>query len=259
MNLPMNPIELELRRELAALYRVVEHLRMSDLIYTHISVRVPGPHEHFLINRYGVMFQEMRPDDLVKVDLEGAIVDPADRQRGAVVNPAGFTIHSAIHAARRDVGCIVHTHTTAGIAVAAQQDGLLPISQHALKYYRRLAYHRYEGIAFDLAERERLVRDLGTRQAMILRNHGLLAVGASVPEAFDQIYFLERACQIQIAAQSAGATLTQPDAEVCEHTAQQYECDGEPPWVRPAWEAAKRLVPLPAVEGFASGSGAVRP
>lgn len=247
----MTDNETELRRELAALYRVLEHLRMSDLIFTHISVRLPGGEDHFLINRYGVMFREMTPSDLVKVDLDGRLVDAADRKRNVPVNPAGFTIHSAIHAARPDVGCIVHTHTLAGMAVSALTCGLLPLTQHALKYHNRLAYHGYEGIALDLSERERLVKDLGEHNAMILRNHGLLAVGRTVAEAFDQIYFLERACQAQIAAQSAGSPLTVPPEDVREHTARQFESNGDAPWIQPAWEAAKRLVPLPRELGFA--------
>jgi len=246
----MKQTEQDLRKELAALYRVVEHFRMSDLIFTHISARVPGPEDHFLINRYGTMFREMTPASLAKVNLDGELVDLADRAGNVTINPAGFTIHSAIHAARPDVGCIIHTHTMAGMAVAALECGLLPITQHAMKFYNRIAYHSYEGIALDLDERERLVKDLGHHNAMILRNHGLLVTGGGVAEAFDQIYFLERACQAQIATQSAGLPLSFPGPEVCEHAARQFESEGRAPWIEPAWQAAKRLLDLPSEHGF---------
>lgn len=196
----MNQEEARVRDELAALYRLVAHFRMTDLIDTHISARVPGDKPHFLINRYGVLFHEMRPQDLVKIDLDGNPVDPGDAE-SQVVNAAGFTIHSAVHAARHDLVCVVHTHTADGIAVACQRDGLLPITQHALRFYKRLGYHDYQGIALDLEERESLVASLGPHKAMILRNHGLLAAGSSVAEAFVNIYYLERACQAQVKAQ----------------------------------------------------------
>lgn len=228
------------RCELAALYRLIAHFRMTDLIDTHISVRVPGEGEFFLINRYGVLFDEMRASDLVKVDIEGNIVDP--RLSAGNINRAGFNIHSAIHAARSDVACVVHTHTTAGIAVSAQEEGLLPISQHALKYYGCLSYHDYEGIALNPDERSRLVRDLGHNQAMILRNHGLLALGASVAEAFNQIYFLERACQAQVAAQAGGRQLRFPSQAVCELVARQSQDEIDSGLHLLAWEAAKRLI-----------------
>ena len=231
--------EWAIRCELAALYRLVAHHRMTDLIYTHISARLPGPEHHFLINQYGVMFHEMRASDLVKIDLNGAIVGD-DRSRR--VNEAGFVIHSAIHMARPDLACVVHTHTAAGIAVSAQEHGLLPISQHALRFYGRLAYHGYEGIALDLSERERLVRDLGTHRAMILRNHGLLVAGRSIPEAFSQIYYLERACQAQVAALAGGAKLVFPPEEVCRHTAAQFDMGEDLSHYEMAWQAALRLV-----------------
>jgi len=181
----MSEAEWQTRCDLAALYRLVAHFRMTDLIYTHISARVPGPEDHFLINRYGVLFDRMRASDLVKIDLDGRVVGQGaggtDAAMDQEVNAAGFTIHSAIHATRHDLVCVIHTHTAAGIAVSAQKQGLLPISQHALKFYGRLAYHGYEGIALDLDERDRLVRDLGDRQAMILRNHGLLVGGRTIP------------------------------------------------------------------------------
>lgn len=233
--------EQQMREELAALYRLIAHFRMTDLIDTHISARVPGNKDHFLINRYGVLFHEMRPEDLVKIDLDGVPVDPGDEEQQRV-NSAGFTIHSAVHAARHDLACVVHTHTADGIAVACQQDGLLPITQHALRFYRRLGYHDYQGIALDLDERESLVADLGQHKAMILRNHGLLAAGETVAEAFVNIYFLERACQAQIKAQSAGVPLSFPPEAVCERTAGQFERPTAPLYCQRVWTSAKRLL-----------------
>jgi ribulose-5-phosphate 4-epimerase/fuculose-1-phosphate aldolase len=219
----MDEAEWQVRCDLAALYRLVAHYRMTDFIYTHISARVPGPEHHFLINQYGVLFEEMRASDLVKIDLAGNIVNQ-DERGSRLVNEAGFTIHSAIHAAREDLTCVIHTHTAAGIAVSAQAHGLLPISQHALKFYGCLSYHGYEGIALELDERPRLVADLGpANKAMILTNHGLLAAGETIPEAFLNIYYLERACQAQIAALAGGAKLIYPPEEVCRKTAAQYE------------------------------------
>lgn len=233
--------EDRLREDLAALYRLLDHFRMTDLIYTHISVRLPGDGHRFLINEYGRLFHQMTPEDLVVVDVDGHAIDQA---AGKAINPAGFTIHSAIHMARPDVACIVHTHTSAGIAVSAQKNGLLPISQHALKFHGNLAYHDYEGIALDLQERERLARDLGQHSAMILRNHGLLTCGRSVAEAFHNIYYLERACQAQVAALSGGVELCYPSEEVMRRTAAQFS--GEPEKVLRnadlAWASALQLL-----------------
>jgi ribulose-5-phosphate 4-epimerase/fuculose-1-phosphate aldolase len=237
--------EWAVRCDLAALYRVIAHFKWTDMIFTHISARVPGKDHHFLINRYGVLFDEMRASDLVKIDQDGRVVEPdaelhPERYQ---VNPAGFTIHSAIHMARHDVVCVVHTHTAPGAAVSAQKNGLLPISQHALKYYGHLAYHSYEGIALDLAERDRLVNDLGHHNAMILRNHGLLTCGKSIPLAFQEMYFLERACDIQIRAQAGGnAELTLPSDEVCKTTAAQYYRDDMDGITGMQWKAALRLI-----------------
>ena len=232
--------EWQVRCDLAALYRLVAHHRMTDLIYTHLSARVPGPEHHFLINRYGVLFHEMRASDLVKVDLEGNVIE--EEAQSKPVNAAGFTIHSAIHMSRADAMCVVHTHTSAGIAVSAQKHGLLPISQHALKFYGHLAYHGYEGIALDLDERDRLVADLGPHKAMILRNHGLLVTGRTVAEAFNNIYYLERACQAQVAALSGGAELVLPPEEVRLRTAVQFNRPGAGPIGDLAWGSALRLI-----------------
>lgn len=215
--------EWAVRCDLAALYRLLAHFRMTDIIYTHLTARVPNSPDHFLINHYGVLFHEMRASDLVKVDCEGRIVEEAPERRALRVNAAGFTIHSAIHMARPDLACVIHTHTADGIAVSAQEHGLLPLSQHALKFYGRIAYHGYEGIAYDLDERTRLARDLGPHKAMILRNHGLLAAGTTVAEAFHNIYYLERACQSQVKAMAGGAKLHLPPEEVCRHTLAQFD------------------------------------
>jgi ribulose-5-phosphate 4-epimerase/fuculose-1-phosphate aldolase len=213
-------VEWKARIDLAAAYRLFDRLGMTDLIYTHMSARIPDTPDHFLINPYGLMFHEVTPDNLVKVDIDGKLIDP-DSNHG--INPAGFTIHSAVHHARPDVGAVIHLHTDAGMAVSAQADGLLPITQHSLRWHNRIAYHAYEGIALDLAERERLVADLGGHHSMILRNHGLLTVGQDVPEAAVLMYYLEQACRQQIMALSGGRPLVYPSPEVCEHTARQYE------------------------------------
>jgi ribulose-5-phosphate 4-epimerase/fuculose-1-phosphate aldolase len=234
--------EWQIRCDLAALYRLVAHHRWTDFIYTHISARLPGPDHHFLINKYGVNFQHMRASDLVKIDIDGNIVDQQQGLSSRDVNAAGFTIHSAIHMAREDLMCVVHTHTPAGIAVSAQKDGLLPLSQHACKFYGRLAYHGYEGIALDLDERERLVADLGQHKAMILRNHGLLVGGTSIAEAFLYIYMLERACAAQVDALSGGREVILPPPEVCAHTAEQFRKGETPEHYAMVWDAALRLI-----------------
>ena len=196
--------EWQVRVDLAACYRVIAMYGWDDLIFTHISARVPGPDEHFLINAYGLLFEEMTASSLIKVDLGGNKVIDSPYP----VNPAGFTIHSAVHEARDDVGCALHTHTRAGVAVSAQQDGLLPLSQISLVALASIGYHDYEGIALNEEEKPRLVADLGDSNLLILRNHGLLAVGATIPDAFLSMYALETACQMQIMAQSSGAQLT---------------------------------------------------
>jgi len=202
-----NREERQARVDLAALYRLVALHGWDDLIFTHISMRVPGPEHHFLINPYGMMFEEITASSLVKVDLDGRIVEPTPY----FINPAGFTIHSAIHAAREDAQCVIHLHTDQGVAVSAQQRGLLPISQTAMAVIGDLAYHDYEGIALDLDERERLVADLGQKHLMLLRNHGTLTVGANAAAAFLRMFFLERACRMQVLAQAGGGPLLECD------------------------------------------------
>jgi ribulose-5-phosphate 4-epimerase/fuculose-1-phosphate aldolase len=194
--------ERQLRTDLAALYRIVAMFGWDDLLSTHISVRLPGPQHHFLINPLGWLFEEITASSLVKIDLDGNILE----DRPVKINPAGFTIHSAVHGARPDATCVIHLHTVAGVAVASQADGLLPLNQFAMLVNGRLAYHDYEGIALNLDERTRLVRDLGKCNAMILRNHGTLAVGTSVADAFQTMYFLERACAVQVSALSGNST-----------------------------------------------------
>ena len=230
--------ERRVREDLAACYRLVAHFRMTDLIYTHISVRVPGPAPRFLINPYGLMFDEITASCLVKVTLDGRIVDDPT---GVGINPAGFVIHSAIHGARHDVGCVIHTHTAAGLAVAAQKRGLLPLTQHAMRFTDRIAYHDYEGVALDLPEQRRLVRDLGQHNAMILRNHGLLTCGASVADAFDLIYYLERACEAQVGAMAGGSALSVPKRMLARKVARQFARSGR---TEPgnAWSALLRLL-----------------
>jgi ribulose-5-phosphate 4-epimerase/fuculose-1-phosphate aldolase len=211
--------EWELRVNLAACYRLIAMFGWDDLIFTHISARVPGTEDHFLINAYGLLFEEMTASSLVKVDIDGEIVQDTPH----FINPAGFTIHSAIHAAREDAGCVLHTHTKAGVAVSAQAGGLQPISQISLFPYASLAYHDYEGIALNEDEKPRLVADLGDRKFMILRSHGLLTVGPSIPDAFLYMYALETACQTQIAAMSGGAELVQVPTPIVEGIQAQVE------------------------------------
>lgn len=196
----MTTEEWQARVELAALYRLVALHGWDDMIFTHLSARVPGPEHHFLINPYGWLFGEITASSLVKVDLEGRAVDPTPHR----VNPAGFTIHSAVHAAREDAMFVLHLHTDAGVAVSTHEEGLLPLTQHALIVLPSLAYHDYEGIALHLDERQRIVRDLGGCHAMLLRNHGTLALGATAGAAFLNLFMLERACAQQVMALSAG-------------------------------------------------------
>lgn len=201
--------EWEARVELAALYRLTALYKWDDLVFTHISLRVPGSDHHFLINPYGFLFEEITASSLVKVDLQGNIM----LETPHIINPAGFTIHSAVHEARQDALCVYHTHTLAGVAVSAQKDGLLPVSQQSLFPLSSISYHNYEGVALNADEKPRLVADMGTSRALILRNHGLLTVGRNAAEAFLGMYILEAACRIQIMAQSGGSALTMiPDA-----------------------------------------------
>ena len=199
----VSPAEWEARKELAALYRLAAHFRWTDTIYTHISMRVPDE-STFLINPFGLLYEEITASSLVKVDVEGAVLDDPT---GIGINRAGFVIHGAIHQGRHDVTCVMHTHTAAGAGVSAQKNGLLPISQHAAILMGSVGYHEFEGIAVNRDEQRRLVEDLGPRPVLILRNHGLLTAGRSAAEALYYMLTLERACQIQIAAQAGNSEL----------------------------------------------------
>lgn len=196
----VSPEEWQVRTDLACAYRLVAHFGWDDLIFTHLSARVPGPEHHFLLNPYDMMFDEITASSLVKVNTAGKPV--METPHG--VNPAGFTIHSAVHMARSDAQCVIHLHTPFGQAVSAMREDLMPLTQTALNVVSDLAYHDYEGIALDLDERERIVADLGARNLMILRNHGTMALGETVADAFLRAYFLERACEAQVHALAAG-------------------------------------------------------
>lgn len=195
--------EWKLRVDLAACYRIIADFGWDDWIFTHLSARVPGPETHFLINPFGLLFEEITASNLIKVGLDGLPAGPTNY----LVNPAGFVIHSAIHGAREDAHCVLHVHTREGLAVAAQKRGLLPISQIALAVLDDLAYHDYEGIVLDAEEKERLLPALGDKNNLILRNHGLLTVGTSVGEAFLRLYALQTACEAQVLAQAGGEVI----------------------------------------------------
>ena len=204
--------EWKLRVDLAACYRLVAHYHWDDLVFTHISARLPGPEHHFLINPYGLTFDEITASNLVKIDLDGRkILDSP-----SAINPAGFTIHSAIHAARDDAKCVLHTHSINGVAVSATKHGVLPLSQQSTFVLSSLGYHDYEGVALNAEEKPRLVRDLGDKTFFMLRNHGLLTVGSTVADAFLAMYLFESACTIQLRAQAASPELISIDPKVLE-------------------------------------------
>jgi ribulose-5-phosphate 4-epimerase/fuculose-1-phosphate aldolase len=228
--------EWALRVDLACAYRMVAHYGWDDLIFTHLSVRIPGPEHHFLLNPYNLMFEEVTASSLIKVDVHGNPVEPTP----FITNPAGFTIHSAVHMAREDAHAVMHLHTPAGQAVSAQGDGLMPLTQAAMLVREDLAYHDYEGIAVDLDERERIVADLGAKNLMLLRNHGSMAVGESVGEAFIRLYTLERACQAQVMALTAGDNLNNPPQGAPEVAAQQGAIGLKLAAKLLAWPALKR-------------------
>ena len=208
--------EWQLRVDLAACYRLVALYGWSDLIFTHISARIPGPEHHFLINPYGLMFDEITASSLVKVDMQcNKLIDSP-----YPVNPAGFVIHSAVHEVREDVQCVLHTHTRAGVAVSAQKHGVLPISQQSTFVLASLAYHGYEGVAFRDEEKPRLQADLGQANFLMLRNHGLLTCGKTIADAFLAMYTFEAACKIQIDAQAGGGELTQVHPQILTGVAQ---------------------------------------
>lgn len=206
----MTEVEYATRIDLAAAFRLVDLYGWSDMLATHLSARIPGPNEHFLINPVGVMFEEMTASCLVKVDIDGNILSESEFG----INPAGYTIHSAVHMGRKDAGCVMHTHTAAGLGVATQKSGLLPLTQMALAVIAQTGYHDYEGPAFDLGERDRLIKDLASNNVLILRNHGLLTVGKTVAEAFVWLFRAERACRFQLSFQQAGVSPQEIPKEV---------------------------------------------
>ena len=229
--------EWQMRVDLAACYRLADVFGFSDIIWNHITARVPGT-DHFLINRFGLRFDEVTASNLVTLDLDGGIVDAGSGESAEAVNRTGFVIHSAIHAARHDVRCVMHSHTDAGMAVSVLKEGLLPMVQDALPLFDRVSYHDYEGLAVDTAERERLAASLGDNKAMILRNHGLLTCGATVGEAFMTMYYLERACKVQMQVLATGQPFELPGRELCEQAAREYE---QFPFGKYEWPALLRL------------------
>lgn len=216
----VSPDEWQMRVDIAACYRLVALFGMNDLVYNHISGRVPGEEGHFLVNPYGFAYEEVTASSLIKIDFDGKLV--LDSGTGYGVNLAGFVIHSAVHRARADVGCVIHTHSPAGMAVSALKCGLLPLTQNAM-FFGRIGYHDYEGPAVDLDEQQRLVRDLGDSAALILRNHGLLTAGATVCEAFVVMHWLEKACQAQLQAMACNTELNMPDPKTVAVTNDRYK------------------------------------
>jgi ribulose-5-phosphate 4-epimerase/fuculose-1-phosphate aldolase len=214
----MTPAEHEARVALAACYRLVARLGMDDVIYNHISLRVPGEQGAFLLNPYGLMFAEITASSLVKIDTAGRKLADSPHD----VNVAAFVIHAALHGARHDAACVLHTHSDAALAVSAQAEGLLPLSQFAMRFYNRQAFHDYEGVAIDPDEQARLVADFGTHPVMLLRNHGILTLGRTPGEAFMLLYYFERAARIQLMMQASGVPIIRPPHAVCEHAARQF-------------------------------------
>ncbi len=227
------------RVELAACYRLVDRYGMTDLIYNHITARIPGT-EHLLINLYGLLYKEITASNLVKIDVEGNIVWKPDTDYG--INKSGYVIHGAIHKARADVGCVIHTHTRAGMAVSAMKCGLLPLNQTAIRFHKHIGYHDYEGPAINTDERVRLVESLGAHDALILRSHGLLTCGPTVPQAFNTMYQLEMSCRAQVDAMAARTELLIPPDDVLERTATLYRPETRRPYGILEWPAMLRLL-----------------
>ena len=232
--------EWQARVDLAACYRLVDQFGMTDLIYNHITARIPGTGDHLLLNLYGLLYREITASSLVKIDLDGNILWQPETDYG--INKSGYVIHGAIHQARPDVACVLHTHTRAGMAVSAMQCGLLPLTQTSMRFVGHLGYHDYEGPAIDLDERRRLVRDLGTHDAMILRSHGLLTCGATIQQAFNTMYQLELSCRAQVDAMAARTELVIPSDNVLAHTAHLYQPGTRRPYGVLEWPAMLRLL-----------------
>lgn len=230
--------EWQMRVNLAACYRLVARYGMTDLIYNHITARVPDSANHILINPYGFLYTEITASSLYKIDLDGNVVLKPDTHYG--INHAGYVIHSAVHGARHDAECVIHTHSRAGMAVSAMKCGLLPLTQTAMRFHGRVSYHAYEGPAIDLSERERLVRDLGQNDVLILRNHGLLTCGRSVAEAFNILYWLEMSCKSQVDAMAARTELYIPGDDVAEKTAHLFTPGVRRTYGEMEWEAMLR-------------------
>ncbi len=228
--------EWEVRRELADCYHLASRFGWTDLIYTHISARLPGTFDHFLLNPFGLFFHEVTPENLVKVSLDGTVIEPTPYG----INKAGYIIHSAVHEARPEISCVIHTHTPSGMALSSLSCGLLPLTQHGCRFYDRLSYHDYEGIALDADEKARLIQDLGKNKAMILRNHGFLTAGRTIGEAFTLMFFLEKAAEAQLKAMATGVSLVIPSPEVCEKTAAQF-ADNPQSADDKEWQALRRL------------------
>jgi ribulose-5-phosphate 4-epimerase/fuculose-1-phosphate aldolase len=239
--------EWQTRVDLAACYRLVDRYGMTDMIYNHITARVPGS-DHLLINLYGLTYREITASSLVKIDLDGEILWKPDTDYG--INKSGYVIHGCIHRARKEVACVIHTHTRAGMAVASMKCGLLPLTQTSIRFVGHIGYHDYEGPATDLDERERLVRDLGPHDAMILRSHGLLTCGATIQQAFNTMYQLEMSCRSQVDAMAARTELIQPSAQTLAKTAHLYQPGTRRPYGILEWPAMLRLL---AAEGGGSG------
>lgn len=232
---PITDAEQATRVDLAAAYRLAARHQWDDLIYTHISARVPGPEEHFLINPFGLAFEEVTASNLVKINLDGDIVGGSPHP----VNRAGFIIHAAVHRARPDVHCVMHLHTEAGMALSMLKEGLLPLSQHAMLFYDRIGHHQYEGLALHLDEQKRLVADLGPHYALILHNHGLLTAGRCVGEAYLRMFYLEKAARAQLMAMAASPALVAPTPDVAELTANAHD-DPQMAIGEREWPAMKR-------------------
>ena len=233
----VSPEEWKTRCDLAACYRLMDSYGMTDLIYNHITARVPGT-DHLLINLYGLLYREITASCFYTLDWDGNIVHQPDSEFG--INRAGFLIHSAIHKARPDLHCVMHTHTRAGMAVSAMKQGLLPITQTAMRFYNAIGYHDYEVPTADVSERERIAADLGRHSAMVMRNHGLIACGRTVQDTWNLMYWLETACQVQVDALASGAELNLPSHELATKMAQRYAPDGSINFAPMEWPALLR-------------------
>jgi ribulose-5-phosphate 4-epimerase/fuculose-1-phosphate aldolase len=236
----VSPEEWQARLDLAACYRLVDAFGMTDLIYNHITARIPGSDDHLLINLYGLLYKEITASSLVKISVEGDIVWKPNTDYG--INTSGYVIHGAIHKARPEVQCVIHTHTRAGIAVSVMKCGLLPMSQISMRFVGHIGYHGYEGPAVNLDERERIVEDLGPHDALIMNNHGLLTCGATIQQAFNTMYQLELSCRSQVDAMAARTELALPSEQVLEHTAHMYQPGTRRPYGVLEWPAMLRLL-----------------